>query len=360
MDKPAPTDLMLTAAECAARIGISVRALRVFENNGLMSPVRTEKNWRLYGAGDIARLNEIMLLKQLGLTLSGISGLLSGQATDLDRLLEMQECTLLKRCEQAEHSLRLVTRLRAKSGSGDRLSMEDLLELAKETQMSDVANEFAWKRYEQTRPRTEIAVDPRNLADCAGEYVFDDGIVMRVEEGDGCLSAEVLGQPRFDLHAEALDQYFLKVTPGQVSFSRNADGAVDSLTLHQGGFEMVAPRCAAGSFEKTKARLEQRVKTGAPLPDSEAALRKVIADHRAGKPDYDSMSPLLASLVKEQLTMVKAELDRMGEVTGITFRGVGAEGYDIFVVDLQQGRLEWGVSLGDNGKMNGLYVRPTP
>jgi len=360
MDKQAPTDLMLTAAECASRIGISVRALRVYESTGLLSPVRTEKNWRLYGAGDIARLNEIMLLKQLGLTLSEIADLLSGRATDLDRLLEMQEAALLNRRKQAERSLRLVARLRAKSGSGDGLSMEDLLDLAKETQMSDVADEFAWKRYEQTRPRTEIAVDPQNLADCAGEYVFDDGIVMRVGAGDGCLLAEVLGQPRFELYAEAADQYFLKVTPGQVSFSRNAKGNVDGLTLRQGGFEMPAPRCAAGSFDRAKAQLEERVKTGSPLPGSEAALRKVIADHRAGAPDYDTMSPLLAALVKEQLEMVKAELDRLGEVTGLTFRGVGAEGYDVFVVDLEHGRLEWGLSLGKNGKMNGLYVRPTP
>lgn len=46
-----------------------VRALRIYKAAGLLAPRRTENNWRLYGAQDLARLTEILTLKRLGLTL---------------------------------------------------------------------------------------------------------------------------------------------------------------------------------------------------------------------------------------------------------------------------------------------------
>ena len=84
-------NLWLTAAECAERIGLTVKALRLYEKRGLINPRRTGKNWRLYGVEDIARLNEILALKRLGLSLARITELLAGQATDVDRTLVMQQ-----------------------------------------------------------------------------------------------------------------------------------------------------------------------------------------------------------------------------------------------------------------------------
>ena len=73
--------LWLTAAECAERTGLTVRALRLYERRGLVCPRRTDKNWRLYGIDEISRLNEILALKRLGLSLGRIAELLTGQAT---------------------------------------------------------------------------------------------------------------------------------------------------------------------------------------------------------------------------------------------------------------------------------------
>ena len=36
----------LTAAECAVRTGLTVRALRVYEEYGLIAPKRTAGGWR--------------------------------------------------------------------------------------------------------------------------------------------------------------------------------------------------------------------------------------------------------------------------------------------------------------------------
>ena len=65
----------LTAAECALRTGLTVRALRVYENYGLIKPGRSAAGWRRYGAQELLKLNEIGLLKVLGLTLNQIRDL---------------------------------------------------------------------------------------------------------------------------------------------------------------------------------------------------------------------------------------------------------------------------------------------
>jgi hypothetical protein len=58
----------LSAAECAARTGLTVRTLHVYEREGLLSPPRSENGWRLYGPAELARLSAITSLKELGLT----------------------------------------------------------------------------------------------------------------------------------------------------------------------------------------------------------------------------------------------------------------------------------------------------
>ncbi|MES0809345.1 MerR family transcriptional regulator [Roseibium sp. SCPC15] len=360
MDRKTSKDVLLTAAECASRIGISARALRVYEAQGLLKPVRTEKNWLLYGVDDIARLNEIMFLKQLGLSLSEIAKLTCDRTVDISNLLELQEVLQNNRLEQAERSLRLISGLRAKCSSGDNLSMDDLLALAKEVQMSEAADELAWKRYEQARPRTEKKTEAGELLEFVGEYQFEDGYVMRISDSQGQLRGQLLGQPEIDLFCEDKDQFFLKVTPAQIVFSRDATGQVDGLALHQGGYEMKARCCETGEFDRMKGELNERVETKSAFPGSEQMLRKVIDDHRRGKPDYDNMSPLLKSLVEEQLPVVRQELERLGREKSIEFRGVGTDGFDIYVVDFEGGRVEWGLAQGSGGQLTGLYLRPTP
>src|SRR5262245_42520119 len=82
----------LTAAEGAARTGLTVRALRVYEDYGLIAPKRTAGGWRWYGKAELVRLNTIGLLKTAGLTLAQIRQVttLSGHGPSLRHVLQMQ------------------------------------------------------------------------------------------------------------------------------------------------------------------------------------------------------------------------------------------------------------------------------
>jgi len=47
----------LSPTEAAKRLGISVKALRLYEQRRLVAPLRTSADWRTYGPEQMARLH---------------------------------------------------------------------------------------------------------------------------------------------------------------------------------------------------------------------------------------------------------------------------------------------------------------
>lgn len=123
----------LTAAQVGDRLGLSVKALRVLERHGLMAPGRTAAGWRVYGPGDLARLHQILALRQLGLRLAEVARLIGGGEPDLDRTLALQEHALVETQRSTDRALAVVRRARSRLAAGDELSAEDLIRMIKET-----------------------------------------------------------------------------------------------------------------------------------------------------------------------------------------------------------------------------------
>jgi DNA-binding transcriptional MerR regulator len=130
----------LSAAETARRLGLTVRALRVYEREGLLAPRRTVSGWRLYGPGEIARLHQIIALKRMGLSLRRVGELIGGGVVDLDRRLSLQQAALESQQAHVGRALELVRAARARLARGEALPTDDLVNLVKETVMSD----FKW------------------------------------------------------------------------------------------------------------------------------------------------------------------------------------------------------------------------
>lgn len=80
--------LRLGASAAAARLGVSIKALRLYEQRGLVAPARTPAGYRVYGAADI------VALRALGLTLAQVSRVLDGDACSLDEALASHEAAL--------------------------------------------------------------------------------------------------------------------------------------------------------------------------------------------------------------------------------------------------------------------------
>ena len=119
----------LSAAECARRTGLTVRALRVYERQGLIEPARSGKGWRCYGPKELQRLNVIVTLKAFGMTLAQIRKLVATKAPPIARVLQMQLRACSARKHAADRALALVRTALATIESGKHLSLEELCNL---------------------------------------------------------------------------------------------------------------------------------------------------------------------------------------------------------------------------------------
>jgi DNA-binding transcriptional MerR regulator len=140
--KPMP---FRTAAETGRLLGLTVKALRVFERHGLVQAQRTTAGWRVYGQEELLRLHQIIWLKRLGLKLTQIGAILRDRNVDMGRLLALQEEVLLDRKHSVDQALRLVRKARAKLTRGETLSANELIALTKETPMTREVPDWAKK-----------------------------------------------------------------------------------------------------------------------------------------------------------------------------------------------------------------------
>ncbi|MGV2884611.1 methyltransferase domain-containing protein [Paenibacillus taichungensis] len=85
--------------EAADRLGISARAIRFYEEKGLISPVKqTSNGYRTYTENDIWRLQTIAALREIGMSLQDITQALGeidqGNQQRLEEYLELQQAVM--------------------------------------------------------------------------------------------------------------------------------------------------------------------------------------------------------------------------------------------------------------------------
>jgi predicted enzyme related to lactoylglutathione lyase len=124
-------------AETARRLKVSTKALRLYEVLGLVNPVRTSTGWRTYGPDQMVRLHQVLALKYLGLPLKRVGELLGDQLADLDAVLLLQEAAFRARMADDTRRLELLVAVRGRLAHGETLSVDDLINLTRETVMTD-------------------------------------------------------------------------------------------------------------------------------------------------------------------------------------------------------------------------------
>jgi len=128
---------LLGSAECARRTGLTLRTLRLYERRGLITPARSANGWRRYGPRELTRLNAIVTLKTMGLTLREIGAVLGAEPPSLARILHLQLEACQARRRAADEALVLVRAALARLDSRDRLSIDELCNLARSIEMTD-------------------------------------------------------------------------------------------------------------------------------------------------------------------------------------------------------------------------------
>jgi DNA-binding transcriptional MerR regulator len=134
----------LNPSEAARRLGVSAKALRLYEQRGLMMPVRTAAGWRTYGPTEMARAAEIVALRALGLSLTQVARVLRGEPDSLEPALAAHQAMLEGQARQLAGTVEKVRSLRADLARGQAPALGELSRLLGPTAALGVAFALPW------------------------------------------------------------------------------------------------------------------------------------------------------------------------------------------------------------------------
>ena len=343
-------DSGLTAAECAARTGLTVRALRVYEEYGLITPGRTPGGWRCYGKRDLIRLNSVSLLKSAGLTLAQISTVtdLRDQDPSLRQLLEIQVENWKTKKIAAERGQALAETALKSLETHDSLSIDELCNLVRSMEMSNERPLVTASSQGEHR----TALDPTLLEKYVGCYRLGMYSVLAVTRAGGQLFGQIDGELKRELIAESETEFTAHASSTAHSrFVVEADGRVSAVVIHQDGLRLSAARIDAATAEEIRANLQARIASQAPLAGSEAALRRLLEGIDQGEPNCTEMTGGLADLFRHQLPQLQAISRYLGPLQSLEFQGVGSRGWDVFQVQRRNGSTQWRILVTPDGRI---------
>ena len=127
-----PRSRWLGPGELAREANTSIKALRVYEKAGLLTPDRREGGWRLYGPDHVARLHQVLALKAMGLSLKQIGEMLERNDMAIARIMELQALHLAAVIRAARGQLKRVQQARDQLADEGRVSDALLLRLSRD------------------------------------------------------------------------------------------------------------------------------------------------------------------------------------------------------------------------------------
>ena len=144
------------AQEFAERSGVTVRTLHHYDRLGLLKPSRyTEAGYRLYGERDFARLQQIVMLKFIGLSLKEIKGLLEGSELDLPGTLRLQRRIIEERRRHLDSVIEAIERAEREMAKDERLDWETFKQII---EVINMQNNMEWmKKYYTEEQLAELA-----------------------------------------------------------------------------------------------------------------------------------------------------------------------------------------------------------
>jgi DNA-binding transcriptional MerR regulator len=139
-----PSTGNLSPSEASRRLGVSTKALRLYETRGLLMPGRTETGWRVYSPREMTRAAEIVALRSLGLSLAQIARILGGDSRALEPALATHQVQMEGQLRSLASAVDRVRALRAGLAQGLEPSVGDLKRPTESASGIGVAFNLPW------------------------------------------------------------------------------------------------------------------------------------------------------------------------------------------------------------------------
>ena len=119
----------LSMSEAAGRLGVSAKALRLYEQRGLIVPIRNAAGWRAYGPTEMRRAGEIVALRALGFSLAQVARVLEDDSSGLEPAIAAHQMVLEDRLRQLVGTIEAVAKLRNDLARGKAPTVGELARL---------------------------------------------------------------------------------------------------------------------------------------------------------------------------------------------------------------------------------------
>jgi len=121
----------------ARRARVSVRTLRFYDREGLLTPsAHSDSGHRLYSDEDLITLQKILAMKLLGFTLAEIRAFLGSGSADVPQALVQQRTMLCEHRDRVDQAIRLIDQVSAGLRTGG-MDWEALLRVIEVMQMNE-------------------------------------------------------------------------------------------------------------------------------------------------------------------------------------------------------------------------------
>ena len=139
-----PSTQVLSPSEAAQRLGVSAKALRLYEERCLLNPVRSEAGWWAYGPAEMARAAQIVAFRGLGFSLAQVARVLDGDCDGLGAALAEHQNSLENRGREVAGAVEMIRKLRAELAQGKQLAIGDLAQVVGPAGEPIVAFDLPW------------------------------------------------------------------------------------------------------------------------------------------------------------------------------------------------------------------------
>src|SRR3954449_7145763 len=146
-------DDSLDIREVVRRTGLTSRALRFYEARGLLKPLRTYSGRRLYGRGELERIQQILALKRAGLSLAQIGKLTARGNMDLGAIVDAQLKVIEERKAELDEARALLLSVKSRIDRGEPVDAETFCSLIRQgdkimeaEDWKKVTNRYLWPK----------------------------------------------------------------------------------------------------------------------------------------------------------------------------------------------------------------------
>ena len=214
----------LTIGRVAELVGVSVRTLHHWDEIGLVSPAtRTWSDYRVYQAADIERIQQVLLHRELGLSLAEVRAVLDDPDTDVVAQLDRQRAVLSERLDRLRRMIAAVDRMKEAHMSEQKLTAQQQAEILGDgwdPAWQDEAQENwgdtpEWAQSEKIKARMGVD-DWKRVKEETDRLEADLAAAMTAGVQPGSEEANALAQR----HRASIGQWFDITVQKQVCISR--------------------------------------------------------------------------------------------------------------------------------------------